>query len=120
MEKKFRFWSKKEENDLIKKIRDKIPIETISTDLNRSKRAITMRLNKIMHNLNEKGSTIQELSLLFDMKESEITEHISSHNNKNDDSKDKKNNLHEILQLIHGDIKSLRNEILELKMYISK
>lgn len=128
MTSKFKYWTKVEENALLAKIRNKIPLEKISADIGRSKKAIQMRINKLVFDMSENGTSTQELALLMDMKETEISTCIESHKKKDNDYKTTNdqisgltqliNNQNDIITMLMFSVKNLRKEVAELKQLL--
>tara|TARA_Y100000992_G_C20922894_1_gene330695 strand:+ start:23 stop:370 length:348 start_codon:yes stop_codon:yes gene_type:complete len=69
-------WTKKEEDELLHRLRLEEPISTISKKHQRTERAIEMRIAMIFKKLIEKGSKISTLSKDFHLSENEIRNYI--------------------------------------------
>ena len=69
-------WTKKEEEELLHRLRLEEPISTISKKHQRTERAIEMRIAMIFKKLVEKGSKISSLSKDFHLSENEIRTYI--------------------------------------------
>jgi hypothetical protein len=77
---KIRHWTEHEEIELIKLIRDKIPIKNIEIKLNRHRESIIIRLQKIIYeNIINNGETIKFVSSLLNLSEVEILNHVKSY-----------------------------------------
>lgn len=69
-------WTKKEEDELLHRLRLEEPISTISKKHRRTERAIEMRMAMIFKKLVEKGSKISSLSKDFHLSENEVRNYI--------------------------------------------
>lgn len=107
MENRGNTWTKKEEDELLHRLKLEEPIETISKKHKRSEKAIEMRIGMIFSRFLEKGEKKSNLSKNFHMTENEINNYINSidenkkkYESKNDNIKDLILKLNERLDTI--------------------
>ncbi len=122
---KFRLWTKSEEKILIDRVRNKISIENIIEEMGRTKRAVTMRINKIIYDLSTTGNTNAQIALLLNMDEKDVISCISDHKSKDNhhsQQQSPQNNLIELINiltthtiLLSNEVKLMRADIAEIK-----
>lgn len=111
MENRGNTWTKKEEDELLHRLKLEEPIETISKKHKRSEKAIEMRIGMIFSRLLEKGEKKSSLSKNYHMTENEINNYINSLDENKKKYESKNDNIRDLILKLNERLDAIEKKL---------
>lgn len=111
MENRGNTWTKKEEDELLHRLKLEEPIETISKKHKRSEKAIEMRIGMIFSRLLEKGEKKSSLSKNYHMTENEINNYLNSLDENKKKYESKNDNIRDLILKLNERLDAIEKKL---------